>query len=50
MKMDYKTIKVGLKDGVAVLTFDNPPVNQMSPQFVEDFREAINGAFEIEKV
>jgi len=50
MKTDYKTIKVELKDGVAILAFDNPPVNQMSPQFAEDFREAINGALEDEEV
>jgi 3-hydroxyacyl-CoA dehydrogenase/enoyl-CoA hydratase/carnithine racemase len=45
MKMDYKTIKVELKDGVAVFTIDNPPVNQLSPQLAEDFRNAITGAF-----
>ena len=50
MKIDYKTIKVELKNGVAVLAFDNPPVNQMSPQFAEDFKDAINGAFEDEEV
>jgi 3-hydroxyacyl-CoA dehydrogenase/enoyl-CoA hydratase/carnithine racemase len=44
MKRDYKTIKVEIRDGVAVLTIDNPPVNQMSPQMGEDFREAINEA------
>ena len=37
MKTDYQTIKVGLKDDVAVLTIDNPPVNQMSPQLMQDF-------------
>jgi enoyl-CoA hydratase/carnithine racemase len=37
MKTDYKTIKVDLKEGVAVLTIDNPPVNQMSPQMGQDF-------------
>ena len=45
MKTEYKTIKVELKDGVAVLTIDNPPVNQMSPQMGQDFGEAITEAF-----
>jgi UDP-N-acetylmuramyl tripeptide synthase len=30
MKSNYQTIKVELKDGVAVFTMDNPPVNQLS--------------------
>src|SRR5512136_836624 len=46
MKTDYSTIKVDLKDNVAVLTLDNPPVNQMSPQLMQDFREAVAEAFE----
>jgi len=45
MKTDYKTIKVEMRDGIAILTIDNPPVNQMSPQLAQDFREAINEAF-----
>jgi 3-hydroxyacyl-CoA dehydrogenase/enoyl-CoA hydratase/carnithine racemase len=45
MKMDYKTIKVELRDDVAVLTIDNPPVNQFSPQMAEDFAESIQEAF-----
>jgi len=45
MKMDYKTIKVELRDGVAVLTIDNPPVNQFSPQMGQDFAESIQEAF-----
>ncbi|PKN64640.1 MAG: 3-hydroxyacyl-CoA dehydrogenase [Deltaproteobacteria bacterium HGW-Deltaproteobacteria-15] len=45
MKTDYRTIKVDLKDGVAVLTIDNPPVNQMSPQLMQDFSEAVNEAW-----
>ena len=45
MKTDYKTIKVEIKDGVAVLTIDNPPVNQFSPQMGQDFGEAITEAF-----
>jgi len=45
MKTDYKTIKIEIKEGVAVFKIDNPPVNQMSPQLGEDFREAITEAF-----
>ena len=45
MKTDYKTIKVEIKEDVAVFTIDNPPVNQMSPQLNKDFREAITEAF-----
>ena len=46
MKTGYKTIKVEIRDGVATLTIDNPPVNQMSPQLSQDFRDAVTGAFE----
>ena len=45
MKTEYKTIKVELRDGVAVLTIDSPPVNQMSPQMAQDFGAAITEAF-----
>ena len=45
MKTEYKTMKVDLKDGVAVLTINSPPVNQMSPQMGQDFGEAITEAF-----
>jgi enoyl-CoA hydratase/carnithine racemase len=33
MKTDYKTIAVDLRDGVAVFTMNNPPVNQLSKHF-----------------
>jgi 3-hydroxyacyl-CoA dehydrogenase/enoyl-CoA hydratase/carnithine racemase len=46
MKTDYKTIKVELKDGVAVLTMDNPPVNQLSPHFAMELGESIVEAFQ----
>ncbi len=46
MKTDYPTIKVELKDNVAVLTLDNPPVNQMSPQLMTDFKQAVGEALE----
>jgi len=45
MKTEYKTVKVALRDGVAVITIDSPPVNQMSPQMGQDFGEAITEAF-----
>ncbi|UCH23092.1 MAG: enoyl-CoA hydratase/isomerase family protein, partial [Deltaproteobacteria bacterium] len=45
MKTDYKTIAVDLKDGVAVFTLNNPPVNQLSEHFVIELAEAITEAF-----
>jgi len=45
MKTDYATIRVDLKDHVAVFTLDNPPVNQMSPQLMADFRDAVGEAY-----
>ncbi len=50
MKTDYKTIKVDVKDGIALLTLDNPPVNQMSPHFVQDMVEAFSEAYEDDQV
>ena len=50
MKTGYPTIQVGLKDGVAVFTLDNPPVNQMSPQLTKDFREAVAEAYDDDQV
>jgi 3-hydroxyacyl-CoA dehydrogenase/1,4-dihydroxy-2-naphthoyl-CoA synthase len=46
MKTDFKTIRVELSDGVAVLTMNNPPVNQLSEHFVRELAEAITAAFE----
>jgi 3-hydroxyacyl-CoA dehydrogenase/enoyl-CoA hydratase/carnithine racemase len=46
MRTDYPTIKIELKDGVAVFTLDNPPVNQMSPQLMTDFKQAVGEALE----
>jgi 3-hydroxyacyl-CoA dehydrogenase/enoyl-CoA hydratase/carnithine racemase len=46
MKTEYKTIKVEIKDGVAVLTMNNPPVNQLSPDFRQDLEEAVIGALD----
>jgi enoyl-CoA hydratase/carnithine racemase len=45
MKTDYKTIVVDLKDGVAVFTLNNPPVNQLSEHFVIELAEAITEAY-----
>ena len=50
MKTDYKTIQIDLKDGVAVLAFNNPPVNQLSPHFAREIGEAITEAFQDEEV
>jgi 3-hydroxyacyl-CoA dehydrogenase/1,4-dihydroxy-2-naphthoyl-CoA synthase len=50
MRTDYKTIRTELRDGLAILTVDNPPVNQMSPQMTRDFRSAVTEAFEDDAV
>ena len=50
MKTDYKTIRTELRDGLAILTVDNPPVNQMSPQMARDFQSAVTEAFEDDAV
>lgn len=46
MKTDFTTIQVELNEGIAVLTMNNPPVNQLSPHFSMELGEAIGGAFE----
>ncbi|MBN1105120.1 MAG: enoyl-CoA hydratase/isomerase family protein [Deltaproteobacteria bacterium] len=50
MKTDYRTVKVDLQDGVVLLTMDNPPVNQMSPQLMQDFSEAVREALDDNRV
>jgi 3-hydroxyacyl-CoA dehydrogenase/enoyl-CoA hydratase/carnithine racemase len=45
MEMDFKTIKVELKDGIVVLTMNNPPVNQLSKHFVEELAAALTSAY-----
>jgi len=45
MKTDYTTIRVEIKDGVAVLTLNNPPVNQLSQHFALELSEAFIEAF-----
>ncbi len=40
MKTDYKTVKVEVKDGIAILAMNNPPVNQLSEHFVKEMADA----------
>ena len=46
MKTDFKTIGVEPKEGVVVLTLNNPPVNQLSKHFVEEMAGALQSAYE----
>lgn len=46
MKTEFNTIQVEVKDGVAVFTMDNPPVNQLSKHFVEELAQALKAAYE----
>jgi 3-hydroxyacyl-CoA dehydrogenase/enoyl-CoA hydratase/carnithine racemase len=46
MKSDYRTLKVELNQGVAILTLNNPPVNQLSKPFVDEMREALTEAYQ----
>jgi 3-hydroxyacyl-CoA dehydrogenase/enoyl-CoA hydratase/carnithine racemase len=50
MKTEYKTLQIQLKDGVAVFTMDNPPVNQLSQHFVEELAEAFTEAYGDEEI
>jgi 3-hydroxyacyl-CoA dehydrogenase/enoyl-CoA hydratase/carnithine racemase len=50
MKTDFKTIKVELRDGVAVLFMDNPPVNQLSEHFVRELAEAMTEGYQDDAV
>jgi 3-hydroxyacyl-CoA dehydrogenase/enoyl-CoA hydratase/carnithine racemase len=45
MKTDYRTIKVEIEQGVAILRLNNPPVNQLSKPFVEEMRDALVAAY-----
>jgi 3-hydroxyacyl-CoA dehydrogenase/enoyl-CoA hydratase/carnithine racemase len=45
MKTDYKTVKVEVKDGVAILALNNPPVNQLSEHFIREMADALLQAF-----
>ncbi|MEW6262393.1 MAG: 3-hydroxyacyl-CoA dehydrogenase NAD-binding domain-containing protein [Thermodesulfobacteriota bacterium] len=46
MKTDFKKLQVELHDGVALITMNNPPVNQLSPDFSQELGAAIASAFE----
>ncbi len=46
MKTEFNTIQVEVKDGVAVFSMNNPPVNQLSKHFVEDLAQALTAAYE----
>ena len=50
MKTGYKTVQVELKDGVAVFTMNNPPVNQLSQHFVMELADAFKEAYGDEAV
>ena len=50
MDNDLKTVKVELTDGVAILSMDNPPVNQMSEHFINELRQAIGQALADDQV
>jgi 3-hydroxyacyl-CoA dehydrogenase/enoyl-CoA hydratase/carnithine racemase len=50
MKRDYRTIKVEVKEGVAILKLNNPPVNQLSEPFVQEMADAIMEAFQAQEV
>jgi 3-hydroxyacyl-CoA dehydrogenase/enoyl-CoA hydratase/carnithine racemase len=45
MKANYKTVRITIEDSVAVLTIDNPPANQLSPQLVADLAQAFPECF-----
>ena len=42
---EYKTLQIELKEGVAVFTMNNPPVNQLSQHFVLELADAFSEAF-----
>ena len=46
MKTDFQKVKVELSDGVALLRMDNPPVNQMSHDFIGELQEACLAALD----
>jgi 3-hydroxyacyl-CoA dehydrogenase/enoyl-CoA hydratase/carnithine racemase len=46
MKTDFKNVKVEIRNGVAILYLNNPPVNQLSKHFVEQFAEAVLSGFQ----
>ena len=50
MRSDYEKINVDVKEEIAIITMNNPPVNQLSPQFAEELRGAITEALEEKKI
>ena len=50
MRSDYEKINVDVKEEIAIITMNNPPVNQLSPQFAEELRDAITEALEEKKI
>jgi 3-hydroxyacyl-CoA dehydrogenase/enoyl-CoA hydratase/carnithine racemase len=45
MERNYKMLSVELRQKTAVLTLNNPPVNQLSRPLVEEIRDAMKAAF-----
>jgi enoyl-CoA hydratase/carnithine racemase len=43
MSMSYKTLRLKLEDGIATVTFDNPPVNVMSLLMMTELDAIFNG-------
>lgn len=50
MRTDYMTVKVEVKEGVAILKLNNPPVNQLSESFVKEMADAIMEAFQDQEI
>jgi len=50
MKTDYRTVKVEVKEGVAILKLNNPPVNQLSEPFVKEMANAITETFQDQEI
>ena len=50
MKTDFNTIQVEVKEGVAVLNMNNPPVNQLSKHFMADISQAMEAAYADEDI
>jgi 3-hydroxyacyl-CoA dehydrogenase/enoyl-CoA hydratase/carnithine racemase len=44
MKINYQTLRIELKDGVALIIMNNPPVNQLAQHFVLELAEAFTAA------
>jgi len=50
VKTDFKSVQVEVKDGVAVFTMNNPPVNQLSDHFIRALAEAFAEAYKDDAV